>query len=86
MKISFHAFLKNETVLELWLKTIKRSIKFMVASGQIPKAKFSKKTQFLFKLEEKSILNLANIVKLQVQIENNSCDDSANEGEISNIL
>ena len=33
MKISFHAFIKNETILEHWLKTIERSIKFLIGSG-----------------------------------------------------
>ena len=33
MKISFHAFIKNETILELWLKTIERSMKFLTGSG-----------------------------------------------------
>ena len=64
MKISFDAFLKNETVLELWLKTIFKSVKFFIASKQKPKAKLSTKTEFLLKLEESSLINLENIVKL----------------------
>ena len=44
MKISFHAFIKNETILEHWLKTIERSIKFLIGSGQLPKEKVSLKT------------------------------------------
>jgi len=64
MKISFDAFLKNETVLELWLKTISKSVKFFIASKQKPKAQLSTKTEFLLKLEESSLINLENIVKL----------------------
>ena len=64
MKISFHAFIKNETILEHWLKTIKRSITFLICSAQLPKEKFSAKTKFLSKLEERSILTLNNIVKM----------------------
>lgn len=32
MKISYHAFLNNETVLELWLKSIKSTIKNLSSS------------------------------------------------------
>ena len=33
MKISFHAFIKNDIILEHWLKTIEKSIKFLIGSG-----------------------------------------------------
>ena len=44
MKISFHAFIKNDTVLELWLRTIVRSIKYLIGSGQKSKENYSVKT------------------------------------------
>ena len=46
MKISFHAFIKNETVLELWLKKIESTIRYLINSGQLPKEKFSFKNDF----------------------------------------
>lgn len=33
MKISFEAFIKDETVLELWLSKIEQSAKFLFGSG-----------------------------------------------------
>ena len=35
MKISFSAFVKNETVLELWYGTIHNSVKYLRGSGQL---------------------------------------------------
>ena len=34
-KLSFHAFMKNETIIELWLKQIKKSFKFLKETNQI---------------------------------------------------
>ena len=64
MKISFQAFMKNDTVLEHWLKTIERSIKYLIGSGQLPKDKFSLKKQLVSKLDANFLLNIENIAKL----------------------
>lgn len=48
-KISFHAFMNNETVLELWLKQIKLSFLFLSKSMQIPKGVFTRHEKTLLK-------------------------------------
>ena len=69
MKISFQAFIKNETVFEHWLKTIERSVKYLVKSGQIPKGKFSLKRLLFNKLDSKKLLTLRAITNIQVEVE-----------------
>lgn len=64
MKISFHAFIKNETILEFWLKAIERSILFLVGSGQLPTDECSLKAQLTKKLEDKFALTLLNVAKI----------------------
>ena len=64
MKISFHAFIKNETISELWLKTIGRSIKFLIGSGQLPKENYSFKAQQLNNLNSNLMLNFKTIAKI----------------------
>ena len=64
MKISFHAFMKNETLLELWLKTIERSFKFLLASRQLPLDHQPLRTQMLQTLDFKQLMTLKNIVKI----------------------
>lgn len=64
MKISFHAFIKNETILEIWLKTMERSIRFLMGSGQISKNQGTPKTQMLQNLGKNLLLSFMNIVKV----------------------
>lgn len=75
-KISFMAFQKNQTILEIWLKSILNCYKYVKMTKQIPPLACQEKLDLIYNINRGHVkLSLLSLAQYRINIENHNHDE-----------